>query len=96
MEQGDQEISTTPPKGTKIYVEILGKKTTKGKQKTSLVNRMYYGFQQSETCEHNLEMQHGILTTTRTHRKILEYLNRGIIYHIMISIYLWNYAKVKI
>jgi hypothetical protein len=43
MEQGDQEIITTP-QGTKIYVEILGKKPPKASKKQSLVNRMYYGF----------------------------------------------------
>ena len=43
MEQGDQEIITTP-QGTRIYVEILGKKPPKANKRQSLVNRMYYGF----------------------------------------------------
>ncbi len=43
MVQGDNEIITTP-KGTKIYVEILGKKPPKASKKQSLVNRLYYGF----------------------------------------------------
>lgn len=43
MEQGDQEIITTP-KGTKIYVEILGKKPPKANRKQEKLNTMYYGF----------------------------------------------------
>lgn len=43
MLQGDQETITTP-KGTKIYVEILGKKTARAGKKQNLLNRLYYGF----------------------------------------------------
>jgi len=43
MGQGDSETITTP-KGTKIFVEILGKKTAKAGKKQSVLNRLYYGF----------------------------------------------------
>lgn len=43
MAQGDQEIVTTP-KGTKVFVEILGKKTFKAGKKQALINQLYYGF----------------------------------------------------
>lgn len=43
MLQGDSEILTTP-KGTKIYVEILGKKTARAGKKQNLLNKLYYGF----------------------------------------------------
>lgn len=43
MTQGDNAIVTTP-KGTKVYVEILGKKTAKAGKKQALLNRLYYGF----------------------------------------------------
>lgn len=43
MLQGDQETITTQ-KGTKIYVEILGKKTARAGKKQNLLNRLYYGF----------------------------------------------------
>lgn len=44
MEQGDREIITSP-QGTKVYVEILGKKAPKANKKQSIVNRLYYGFE---------------------------------------------------
>jgi hypothetical protein len=43
MGQGDQETITTP-KGTRVYMEILGKKTFKANKKQQLFNRLYYGF----------------------------------------------------
>lgn len=43
MVQGDHEIITTP-KGTNIYVEILGKKPPKADKSQSLFNSLYYGF----------------------------------------------------
>ena len=43
MSQGDREIVTTP-KGTRICVEILGKKTAKAGKKQSILNSLYYGF----------------------------------------------------
>ena len=43
LTQGDSEIVTTPM-GTKVYVEILGKKTFKAGKKQVLLNQLYYGF----------------------------------------------------
>lgn len=43
MTQGENAIVTTP-KGTKVFVEILGKKTEKAGKKQALLNRLYYGF----------------------------------------------------
>lgn len=43
MSQGDTNIVTTP-KGTKVFVEILGKKTQKAGKKQALLNKLYYGF----------------------------------------------------
>lgn len=43
MTQGDTEIVTTP-KGTKVFVEILGKKTARAGKKQSIINKLYYGF----------------------------------------------------
>lgn len=42
--QGDSEIVTTL-KGTKLYIEILGKHTPKADKKQKLLNRLYYGFE---------------------------------------------------
>lgn len=41
--QGDHKLLTTP-KGTRVYVEILGKKTAKAGIKQALFNKLYYGF----------------------------------------------------
>jgi hypothetical protein len=43
MQQGDNEILTTP-KGTRIFVEILGKKTARAGKKQSILNSLYFGF----------------------------------------------------
>lgn len=43
MNQGDSEIISTP-KGTKVYVEILGKKIAKAKKKQNILNQLYFGF----------------------------------------------------
>ena len=43
MKQGDSEIITTP-KGTRIFVEILGKKLPKAERKRSVFNTLFYGF----------------------------------------------------
>ena len=43
MAQGDQETLTTP-KGTRVFMEILGKKTFKANKKQQFFNRLYYGF----------------------------------------------------
>ena len=41
--QGENKLITTP-KGTRVYFEILGKKTQKAGKKQSLFNKLYYGF----------------------------------------------------
>ena len=41
--QGDADIVTTP-KGTKVYVEILGKREPKADKKQQILNKLYYGF----------------------------------------------------
>lgn len=43
MKQGDSEIITTP-KGTRIFVEIMGKKLPKAERKRSVFNTLFYGF----------------------------------------------------
>lgn len=43
MKQGDSEIITTP-KGTRIFVEILGKKLPKAERKRNVFNTLFYGF----------------------------------------------------
>lgn len=43
LSQGDHKLLTTP-KGTRVYVEILGKKTAKAGIKQALFNKLYYGF----------------------------------------------------
>lgn len=43
MVQGDEEIITTP-KNTKVFVEILGKKSARAGKKQSIVNSLYFGF----------------------------------------------------
>lgn len=47
MGQGDSSIVTTPL-GTRVYVEILGKKLPKAEKKQNIFNRMYYGFSNSK------------------------------------------------
>lgn len=44
LEQGENAIVTTP-KGTKVFVEILGKRTAKAGRKQSIINQLYYGFE---------------------------------------------------
>ena len=44
LERGTDEIVTTPF-GTKVYVEMLGKATPKADKKQSLLNRLFYGFE---------------------------------------------------
>lgn len=41
--QGENDIITTP-KGTKVFVEILGKKEPKANRKQQIFNSLYYGF----------------------------------------------------
>lgn len=43
MRQGDNEIITTK-KGTRVYVEILGKKTARAGKKQGILNTLYFGF----------------------------------------------------
>lgn len=43
MLQGDSDLITTP-RGTKVYVEILGKKVAKANKKQKELNKLYYGF----------------------------------------------------
>lgn len=43
MSQGES-LTVTTPKGTKVFVEILGKKTQKAGKKQTILNQLYYGF----------------------------------------------------
>ena len=44
MTQGENVIATSL-KGTKVYVEILGKRVPKADKKQQVLNRLYYGFE---------------------------------------------------